>query len=118
MIRYRLAELLSDLNFRTGQRVEWQDVALATGIHRVTLSKMLNKRGYNGTTSNIDLLCRYFQCRTGDVISYVPDEDLEEPVARSFKGAKAGTVSASAGANARHGAVKAPKRATPGTKAQ
>jgi putative transcriptional regulator len=103
MIRFRLAELLADLNFRTGQRVEWQNVAEATGIHRTTLSKMLHKRGYNATTSNLDLLCRFFGCKTGDVIEYVPDEDVAEPVTSSFKGAKAGTPAAQAGATARHG---------------
>ena len=103
MIRFRLSELLTDLNFRTGQRIEWQDVAQATGINRSTLSKMLNKRGYNATTNNIDVLCRFFGCQVGDVMQYVPDEELEAPVVRTTKGAKAGSAAAKAGAQARYG---------------
>lgn len=75
MIRFRLAELMADKSFRTGQRVELQDVAESTGIHRSTLSKMLHIRGYSATTGNIDLLCKFFGCKTGDVIEYVPDDD-------------------------------------------
>ena len=102
MIRFRLGELLSDLNFRTGQRLEWQHVSQATGIHRSTLSKMLNTRGYNATTHNIDLLCRFFGCGVGDVMQYVPDEELAAPVVRKTMGAKAGTPAAQAGAQARY----------------
>jgi putative transcriptional regulator len=76
MIRFRLAELMADKSFRTGTRVELQDIASATGIHRSTLSKMLHTRGYSATTGNIDLLCRYFGCKTGDVIEYVSDDEV------------------------------------------
>jgi putative transcriptional regulator len=111
MIRFRLGELLADLNFRTGQRIEWQHVAEATGIHRSTLSKMLNTRGYNATTHNLDLLCRFFGCQVGDLVQYVPDEELAAPVARKSKGAKAGTAAAKAGADVRYGKRTAPPSA-------
>lgn len=71
---------------------------------------MLNTRGYNATTISLELLCRYFSCKTGNLIEYVPDEQLSEPVASSQKGPKAGTPAAQAGATARHGAKPAPKR--------
>lgn len=76
MIRLRLTELLADESFRRGRRVELQEVAQATGIHRTTLSKMVNVRGYNATLSNIDSLCRFFRCGVGDVATYVPDEEV------------------------------------------
>ena len=34
MIRLRLTELLADLSFRQGRRIEWREVAAETGIHR------------------------------------------------------------------------------------
>ena len=86
MIRLRLTELLADLSFRQGRRIEWREVAAETGIHRTTLSKMANARGYNATISNLDLLCRFFKCQVGDLAVYVPDEELEAPGAMSFKG--------------------------------
>ncbi len=86
MIRFRLSELIAEKAFREGRRVEKQEVALATGIHRVTLAKMQNSRGYNATLANVDLLCRYFGCEVGQLLVYVPDEDLEVPVTQTYKG--------------------------------
>ena len=86
MIRLRLTELLADLSFRQGRRIEWREVAAETGIHRTTLSRMANSRGYNATISNLDLLCRFFKCQIGDLAIYVPDEELDAPGAMSFKG--------------------------------
>lgn len=103
MIRFRMAELMAEHSFRTGRRVEWREVADATGIHRTTLSKMLNSPAYNATVSNIDLLCRYFGCTVGDLLVYVPDEDAPVLMQATFKGPKAKTAAASAGARARHG---------------
>jgi len=76
---------MADLGFRTGKRVEIQDIAAATGIHRSTLSKMLHIRGYSATTGNIDLLCQFFGCKTGDVIEYVAGDEstLETATAAS-----------------------------------
>lgn len=76
MIRLRLTELLAEVSFRRGRRVEWLEVAQATGIHRTTLSKMVNVRGYNATLSNIDALCKFFGCGVGDIATYVPDENV------------------------------------------
>ncbi len=76
MIRLRLTELLADASFRRGRRVELLEVAQATGIHRTTLSKMVNVRGYNATLSNIDALCKFFGCGVGDIATYVPDRDV------------------------------------------
>lgn len=74
MIRLRLAEQMADKSFRDKRRHEWKDVAEATGIHRATLSKMLNIPGYNATLENLDKLCCFFQCQVGDLAVYVPDE--------------------------------------------
>ena len=79
VIRLRLTELLADESFRRGRRVELLEVAQATGIHRTTLSKMVNVRGYNATLANVDALCKFFRCGVGDIATYVPDEDV--PVA-------------------------------------
>ena len=76
MIRFRLAELMAEHSFGCGHRVEWREVAQATGIHRTTLSKMLNLPGYNATVSNVDLLCRFFGCNVGDLLVYVADENV------------------------------------------
>lgn len=88
LIRLLLTERLSERSFKEGRRLEWKEVAEATGIHRTTLSRMLNQRGYNATTSNLDSLCRYFDCELGELAVYVPDEQVEPPIEKSFKGPK------------------------------
>ena len=45
MIRFRLVELHADKSFQAGRRIEWQEVAEKAGIHRATISRMLNTRG-------------------------------------------------------------------------
>jgi DNA-binding Xre family transcriptional regulator len=74
MIRFRLRERIADLSFRTGERVTIEQVAAATGIHRVTLSKISSNRGYNTSTDILDKLCKHFGCTTGEIVEYVPDE--------------------------------------------
>lgn len=86
MIRLLLMERLSERSFKEGRRIEWQEVAQETGIHRTTLSRMLNQRAYNASVSNLDSLCRYFGCELGELAIYVPDEQIETPVKKSFKG--------------------------------
>jgi putative transcriptional regulator len=107
VIRLRLTELLADLSFRQNRRIEWREVAEATGIHRTTLSKMANTRGYNATVSNLDLLCRYFKCQVGDIAVYVPDEELETPGGMSFKGPTPATAKGSA--NTKRSAATKPR---------
>lgn len=88
MIRFRLRELLADRAFNEGRRIEWQEVAEGAGIHRTTLSRMLNVRGYNASVSNLDSLCKFFNCTLGELAEYVPDADLDAPTQKSFRGPK------------------------------
>ena len=74
MIRFRLAELIADAQFKSGRRIKLVDIAEATGINRMTLSRMSNVRGYGTSTDTIDKLCKYFGCNVSDVAQYVDDE--------------------------------------------
>jgi DNA-binding Xre family transcriptional regulator len=68
-----LKELIADREFREGRRITFEEVARVTGIHRTTLSKIANKKGYNTTTDNLDRLCRFFGCRVEQLVEYVSD---------------------------------------------
>jgi putative transcriptional regulator len=76
MIRFRVRELMGDKAFRENRRVTFEEVSSATGINRTTLSKMVNQRGHNTTTDNLDQLCRFFKCAISDLVEYVelPEE--------------------------------------------
>ena len=71
MIRFRLKELLAEKGFRENRRVTLDEVSKATGVHRTTLSKIANQRGYNTTTDILDKLCEFFEVQVGEVAQYV-----------------------------------------------
>jgi putative transcriptional regulator len=74
MIRFRLQELLAEKQFRDGRRVTLTELSDSTGINRVTLSKLVNQKGYSTVTDNLDKLCRFFACKVEELVEYVPDE--------------------------------------------
>ena len=73
MIRFHIQQLLADKQFREGRRITLLELAEATGISRVTLSKMVNQRGYGTLTDHVDRLCAYFDCRIEQLAEYIPD---------------------------------------------
>lgn len=74
MIRFRIQEMLAEKHFRDGRRVTLTELSRATGISRVTLSKMVNQRGYGTLTDHLDRLCRFFECELKDLAEYVSDD--------------------------------------------
>jgi putative transcriptional regulator len=90
MIRFRLAELIADAQFKTGRRITLLEIADATGINRMTLSRMANVRGYSTSTDTIDKLCRFFACDVADIASYVDHGDMQ--VARAPERSKVATA--------------------------
>lgn len=77
MLRFRLKELIADKQFKEDRRVTLDEIAGATGIHRTTLSKVANQRGYNASTDIIDKLCTYFDVEVGDLVVRVKEGEIE-----------------------------------------
>ena len=73
LIRFRLAELISDKAFNERRIITFAEIAEATGIHRATLSKMANQPGAKIGSEIIDKLCSYFACQPGDLMVYIKD---------------------------------------------
>jgi putative transcriptional regulator len=73
LIRFRLKELIADLEFRQNRRVTLEEIASATGIHRTTLSKIANQKGYNTTTDVLDKLCAFFSVPLEAIAQVVSD---------------------------------------------
>ena len=74
MIRFRLQELISEKQFRESRRITMAELTEATGINRVTLSKIINQRGYSTVTDNLDKLCKFFSCKLTDLAEYLPED--------------------------------------------
>ena len=75
MIRFRLKELLAEKEFAERKVISLTEVASATGMNRMTLSRIANHPGTNTGTENINKLCKYFNCEVGQLMEYLPDEN-------------------------------------------
>ncbi len=75
MLRFRFKELVAEKEFREGRVITMVEIASATGIHRMTLSKLANHRGYNPTSDVLDKLCTFFNCRIEQLVEHIPDTD-------------------------------------------
>ena len=73
MIRFKLAEQIEKKQFKESRRITIQEVAEASGVNRMTLSKILNHRGYSAGTDIVDKLCTYFGCSVSDLLEHVPE---------------------------------------------
>ena len=74
MIRFKLAEQIEKKQFKESRRITIQEVAEATGVNRMTLSKILNHKGHSAGTDTLDRLCTYFGCRIEDLVEHLPAE--------------------------------------------
>ena len=79
MLRFKVRERIADLEFRGRKRIQLQEIAAATGLNRMTLSKLVNHHGANVQTDVLDKLCSYFGCRVEDLVEHVPDAQAAEP---------------------------------------
>jgi len=74
MIRFFINELLSEKQFKEGRRITLVEVSEATGINRMTLSKMINHKSYSTVTDNLDKLCTFFDCKIEELIEHIPED--------------------------------------------
>lgn len=74
MIRFYLQRMISEKQFKEGRRITMAEITEATGINRVTLSKMINQKGYSTVTDNLDKLCKFFDCKLEDIAEYIADD--------------------------------------------
>ena len=77
MLRFKLKERIADKEFRDGKRISLLEIAEATGIGRITLSRMLN-RGTHVRSDTLDRLCGYFDCRIEELVEFIPDTDKRD----------------------------------------
>ena len=87
MLRFKLREKIADYEFHERKRLQLQDLAAATGLNRMTLSKLVNQRGPNVQTDVLDKLCCYFECRIEELVEHVPgSSDADAPQPASHRG--------------------------------
>lgn len=75
MLRFKLKERIADLEFRERRRVPLIEIAKATGIGRITLSRMLNHSSHV-RSDTLERLCAYFGCRIDEIVEFVPGDSV------------------------------------------
>lgn len=75
MIYIEIKEMMKAKALAWGRRVTLNELATATGISRMTLSRMINNKGYSTVTSHLDKLCQFFECELHELIKYEPDSE-------------------------------------------
>lgn len=78
MLRFKIKEMIAKKEFDEGRRITIAEVAEAAGIHRMTLSKLINQKGYNTGTDNLDQLCEYFQCDVGELVEHISERKMSD----------------------------------------
>lgn len=74
MLRFKLKERIADMEFRERRRVQLQEISTATGLNRMTLSKLINHHGANVQTDVLDKLCTFFGCAIEQLVEHVSDD--------------------------------------------
>lgn len=76
MIYIQIKEVIQAKSIAWGRRITLNELANATGISRMTLSRMVNNRGYSTVTDQLDKLCTFFECEIHELVKFVPDTHL------------------------------------------
>jgi putative transcriptional regulator len=71
MIRCHLARMLGEAKLKIS------DVSRDTGINRGTLTRLYYETSERYDVDVLDQLCRYFGCKVGDLLEYVPGSQTE-----------------------------------------
>jgi len=84
MIYLQIKEVIASRKAKWGRRITLTEVSNATGISRMTLSRMIRRQGHSTVTNHLDKLCNYFQCDLNELVRYEPSQSFQS--AESGKG--------------------------------
>lgn len=81
MIYIQIKEVMIAKKQAWGRKITLNELSEATGISRMTLSRMINNQGHSTVTSHIDRLCAFFGCELNELVKYVPDHHAQQQIA-------------------------------------
>jgi putative transcriptional regulator len=68
MIQIQIKELIASRSHKWGRKVTVNEIAHATGISRMTLSRMMRFEAYSTVTDHLDKLCDFFDCEVQELV--------------------------------------------------
>lgn len=74
-IENRLAQVIREKSAEWGRDVTYDDICNTTGLSRGTIARMKSD-GKGIRFDVLNKLCEFFQCQVGDILVYVPNDDL------------------------------------------
>ncbi len=74
MIYIQIKEQIKAKKLQSGRKITIAEIASATDISRMTLSRMINNKGYNTVTDHLDKLCAFFECEVDELVKYIPTQ--------------------------------------------
>jgi putative transcriptional regulator len=76
MIYIQIQEVMKAKKAAWGRKITLTEIALATGISRTTLFRIMKNEGYSTVTDQLDKLCTFFECDIHELVKFVPDRRL------------------------------------------
>ena len=76
MIYVKIKEKKKKKRLAWGRKITLCEVAIATGISRTTLFRIMKNEGYSTVTDQLDKLCTFFECEIHELVKFVPDSQL------------------------------------------
>lgn len=52
-------------------KLKTSDLAASTGLNRSTISALYNETAVRVDIETIDILCKYFECKVGDIFEFL-----------------------------------------------
>lgn len=85
MIKYNLKALIAEKEIKENRNITYREISGQTGISKVTLSKIAQRKGYDTAVSIVERLCLYFKCTPNELITIVPDlaEELKDDIRKA-----------------------------------
>ncbi len=65
---------MSDKGFNEDRRITFEEISKETGIHRTTLTKIANQKGYIAKTDAVDKLCSYFDVSVEKLMAHIKED--------------------------------------------
>ncbi|MGR5409082.1 helix-turn-helix domain-containing protein [Vibrio alfacsensis] len=72
-IRYKLKELIELKEKIEGKKISQAAIAREIGVQRSAINKLVTSKDYVTTTTTLNALCAYFDCKIEDLVEHVPD---------------------------------------------
>lgn len=76
MIYIQIKEVMKQKRIAWSRKITLCEVAIATGISRTTLFRIMKNEGYSTVTDQLDKLCTFFECDIHELVKFVPDSQL------------------------------------------